>query len=283
MEMTRLWGVQAVLLACACVAAPAFAADYVFAFEPSAASIDLDRRDNRLTFDAMLALLADFHGASGFQFTLVGADPGHCAGNAHCDAADLLVRRVNAIVAQIDQRKDRAALATDLKWALDSEQLVAPDIVRLQIVALDAGALSPQCPYVLELNDPRLPPVVGHKDWVSVQGLTEIRVTAASAMRVHPLNPAAGGVPLRALTASGVAELGSKGPQARLMASELLSSANVADLEMGPPAPVMAQRRTRDVAPDSEPWPTEDTQRVKETAEVITGVQGCAVRLMLTN
>jgi hypothetical protein len=281
------YGMQAVLVVWLCsLASFAPAADYAFSFSPGDARFNLEHGNNRGTFEAMISLLRDFHGAGGFNFILTGNDADHCQSSSLCNAAALLEKRVNAITSEIGSRKADENLALDLKWqaAETARDAMAEDLVRLQVSNHDPRSLSPHCPFILEVIDPRLPSSAGHQDWVNMSGVAQIYLTAGASIRIRSADPAtAADVSVRQVLGKQTRDLAPKGQSAQWQASELLSDSGSADLQVSTisadiaatPAVSSLAARKRDVSEASEPLPGPGPGPVAGQPE------GCEIRLLL--
>jgi hypothetical protein len=225
------------------IAAAAPAADYLFSFGPGGAKLNLDRDDNKTAFGSMLELLRDFHGNHGFRFVLSGSDAPHCEAQSDCGA--LFMKRVQAVIDAIDAQPDDRKLSNDVEWRRGNGEPGAAeqqDSLQLRIAVLGSRSVSPRCPFLLEINDPRLPSSDGHQDWLNISGLGEVYITSAAQIRV------------RGADSSGV--LAVKQWQARdLLAGNDTAEVPIGALATGPDLP-----RKRDVGEALDTWPTSAAQ-----------------------
>jgi hypothetical protein len=255
------------------IAPSAFAAPYLFVFVAGSAKLSRDLPDNQIALTSLLELLSDFHGAGGFHFVIEGTVPSSCAPASDCDG--LLVSRVNSLIDSVDHLGEDARLSRDLSWRRVPEANLPADTLRISVSADAPKPLSPDCPYVLEISDPRLPSSDSHQDWLNVNGIVDIHVTPAAQIRVHTAD-AAGNLSVKQGVASAERELVASAPRAEWRAGDLLGAAGIAEIRFGNPELTSASvPRKRDVAESSGTWPTgADRETARRLAE-------CDVRLLL--
>jgi hypothetical protein len=218
------------------------AGSYVFVFATGSASFNPRLSDNQTTLQAVLALLSDFRDGQGFRFVIEGALAARCAPSSDCEA--LLVSRINSLTDAINQADGGAGLSDGLGWRRAPNDSVPPDTLRLALEPKAAKPLSPKCPVVLEISDPRLPSWGSHQDWLNVSGMVEIPVTPLAEVRVHAVDGAPN-VSARQRLVTEQRELIAHAREAQWRAVELLGSSGVAEIRFtndAPDAPRVGQR-----------------------------------------
>jgi hypothetical protein len=217
----------------------ASAAEYLFLFEPKDAHLTLERADNRASLTATLALLQDYGTAAGMHFVLVGDLPAECLAAADCEARSLQQRRVEAIQAAMAALPDGMRSVRQLQW---QPIPVKPDRIHAEALRLllrvdPPAVFSGQCPYQLQVTDPRLPAeleVLGEEptEWVPMRGLTAVPVSSAASMRVTPSVRNSGTVTVTQRLNDHDALLGSGSAQAQWSAGQLQWNADAADVDI---------------------------------------------------
>jgi hypothetical protein len=217
----------------------ASAAEYLFWFEPKEAHFAPERADNRGSLAATLALLKDYGTAVGMHFVLVGDLPAECLAAADCAARSLLQRRVESIRAAMAAMPDGRPWVTQLQSqpiSVKPERMHA-EVLRLLLRVDPPSVFSGQCPYQLQVTDPRLPAeleLLGEEPtvWVSMRGLTAVPVSSAASMRVTPAVRNSGTVTVTQRLNDHDALLSSGLAQAQWSAGQLQWNADAADVDI---------------------------------------------------
>jgi hypothetical protein len=219
--------------------ATASAAEYLFLFEPEDAHFTPALAENRSSLAAALALLQDYGTAVGMHFVLVGDLPAECLTAPDCEARSLQKRRVESIRAAMAALPDGTRWMTQLQWQPISTtpEHIHAEVLRLLLRLDPPSVFSGQCPYQLQVTDPRLPAeleVLGEEPtaWVSMRGLTAIPVSGAASMRVTPAVRNSGTVTVTQRLNDHDALLSSGSAQAQWSAGQLKWDADAADVDI---------------------------------------------------
>lgn len=265
-----IWLKESLLIALALASSAPMptAANCDFIFRPGSPELNLDAGGNRIALKSLVELLADFNGVQGFRFVIAGATAADCEPINDCDA--LLVSRVNSITDAIDGASG-ARLSQNLTWRRRAAGELPTDILKVFLENDASKTQSPTCPYVLEINDPRLPSSASHQDWLNVSGLVEVRLTERAQIRVRTADEGAK-LTVRQRLGGDERELASNVLRGQWQADKLLGDAAVTDLRFVRAESAGAEPgRQRDVAESSDDWPSaseEDAARRRERCEV---------------
>jgi hypothetical protein len=217
----------------------ASAAEYLFVFEPEDAHLTLENADNRASLAATLVLLKDYGTAVGMHFVLVGDLPAECMAAAECEARSLQKRRVEAIQGAMAALPDGMPWVTQLQWQPISmrPEGIHAEVLRLLLRVDPPTVFSGQCPYQLQVTDPRLPAeldVLGEEptEWVSMRGLNAVPVSSAASMRVTPAVRNSGTVTVTQRLDDHDALLSSGSAQVQWSAGQLQWNADAADVDI---------------------------------------------------
>ena len=255
----RLFMVAAAMLFARSAASSA--AEYTFVFDPLDAHFSPQLAGNHDALTATVSLLQDYGGAEGVHFILVGALPADCLAAVDCDARDLLKRRVESLSAEVAASADGARLLTLLQWQsvpFASESLHVEGL-QLRLRVDPPAVYSAQCPYDLQVTDPRLPAEVAATgdqppSWVSVRGLVAVPISVAASVRVTSAIRNSGEVTATQRRKDHNARLNSGAIQAQWSASQLNWDADAADVE------IASDSQPRDIGNVILPWADPDTK-----------------------
>ncbi len=254
------------------------AAEYLYVFAPLEANFAPDLAGNRASMMATLSLLEDYSAAEGVHFVLAGELPAECAAAADCEARNLLKRRVESVTAALGALPDGARLVTLLQWQPIPPAPGGSHVEGLELrLRLDPPAVfSGQCPFELQVTDPRLPAELFSSDheanpWVSVRGLTSIPVSTAASMRATPAVRNSGAVTASQRTSDHNAILSSGAVQVRWTAEQLTWTGDAADVDID------SESEPRDIGNVILPW--NDGQ--SGDSDAATTVGSCRVHFVL--
>ena len=128
---------------------------------------------------------------------------------------------------------------TQLQWQpiLGKPERIQAEVLRLLLRVDPPTVFSGQCPYRLQITDPRLPgelEVLGEEltTWVPMRGLTAVPVSGAASMRVTPALRNSGTVTVTQRLNDHDALLGSGSAQAQWSADQLQWNADAADVDI---------------------------------------------------
>jgi hypothetical protein len=259
----------------------ASAAEYLFVFQPLDAHFVPELAANRESLAAALGLLRDYGMAESLHFVLIGELPAPCLAAADCEARSLLKRRVESITAEMAALPDGARWVTQLQWQPIPLGPAAARVEGLQLrLRLDPPSVfSGQCPYQLQVTDPRLPPQLPTDDtqsgtqsdlWVSVRGLAAVPVSGAASMRVTAAVRNSGTVTAIQKMDDHDALLGSGSMQAQWTAAQLNWNADAAEVDID------SAGRSRDIGNVILPW--DDAPAGSSSSDA---AQGCRVHFVL--
>jgi hypothetical protein len=251
----RLLIVAAAAICAGSAMGTASAAEYLFVFEPVDAHFAPERADNRSSLAATLSLLQDYAGAEGVHFVLAGDLPAECVAAADCEARSLQKRRVDSIKAEIAALPDGARWSAQLQWQATPSASEGTHVEGLQLrLRLDPPSVfSGECPYQLQVTDPRLPAELSAagaepKAWVSVRGLDAIPISGAASMRATAAVRNSGTVTATQRLNDHDALLSSGSTQAEWSAGQLDWHADAADVDIG------SASQPRDIGNVILPW-----------------------------
>lgn len=167
----------------------AWADEYNFIFDPGSAQFVESKAGNRENVGRVLSLIQDFGGTHGIQFVLLGEVPADCLADLKCSDATLLRQRVEAVSGSVIALSGSGKSIQALRW-----QPIAPatphlEGLRLRIRDFASQVFSAQCPYHVQLSDPRLPmtmaPDGADQVWATVVGSAPVPVTDRTSIRVQ--------------------------------------------------------------------------------------------------
>jgi hypothetical protein len=278
----RILITAAAALFAALTAGPASAAEYLFAFEPLDAHFAPERADNRASLAAVVALLQDYGTAEGLHFVFVGEVPAECFAAAECDARSLHKRRLESIEVEMAALPDGARWAPQLQWQAIPMAAQSAHVEGLQLrLRVDSPSVfSGQCPYQLQVTDPRLPPqlaAVGGEPnaWVPMRGLAAVPVSGAASMRVTPAVRNSGSVTATQRVNDHDALLGSGSTQAEWSAGQLNWSGGAADVDID------GASQPRDIGNVILPWDENPRSLPSVVTTTSTGPASCRVHFVL--
>lgn len=162
--------------------------EYIFEFDPGSAQLVESKGDNGARIRGVLALIRRFGSIQGVQFVLLGEVPAPCLADLKCDAAKLLRKRVQAVSDGVVALSGSASSVQVLHWLAVARTTPTPELLQLRIRDLPSQVFSAQCPYRVQVNDPRLPRTIapeGAQDWVTVVGTAPVPVTDQTSIRVR--------------------------------------------------------------------------------------------------
>ncbi len=176
----------AALLLCA---GAARADEYTFEFDPGSPQFVESKGGNRTNTGRVLSLIRHFGGTHGIQFVLLGEVPAGCMADLKCDEAKLLRQRVQAVSERVIALSGTASSLQVLRWQPVPRATPHPESLRLRIRDLPSQVFSAQCPYRVQVNDPRLPrtiaPEGSDQEWVTIVGTAPVPVTDRTSIRVR--------------------------------------------------------------------------------------------------
>ncbi len=176
----------AALLLCACGAR---AEEYTFQFDAGSAQFVESKGDNRQNVGRALSVIQDFGGAHGIQFVLLGEVPAECMADLKCEEVKLLRLRVEAVSERVIALSGSAGYAQLLRWQPVPPAVPHLEGLRLKIRDFASQVFSAQCPYHVQVSDPRLPGTLAaagaDQDWVTMVGTASVPVTENSSIRIR--------------------------------------------------------------------------------------------------
>lgn len=176
----------AALLVCVCGAR---AEEYTFNFDPGSPQLVESKDDNRANIGRALSLIQDFGGQHGIQFVLLGEVPAGCMADLKCDEVKLLRQRVEAVSERVIALSGSGSSVQELRWQPIPGSMPHLEGLRLRIRDFASQVFSAQCPYHLQVSDPRLPRTIApdgtDQDWVTVVGTAPVPVTDRTLIRVR--------------------------------------------------------------------------------------------------
>ena len=253
--MARRYATTIALLAMSSAAATA---TYEFAFETGSAH-PIDDSTNTRTLTAVASLLHDYQSAVGLHFILIGQLPPACGEASECPEQRLLKQRVVTVIDRLMGAQPKGTnSAAQLRW----ESVVADgsraETLWLGIRINESALWSAECPYHLQVNDPRLPPRLptdgGDVQWIDLQGLNAVPLTAAAVVRVRLAespDPSASISVIQVLDGKERV-LGRSRAEVQWSANDIHWSSDAADIDIDPQLP------SRDIGNALLPWDDAD-------------------------